>query len=251
MKNCQLTFNHIKTGTMKIIAQFDFRSRMFSCPLKRKAKERRPYSRHFVLLRQSVVSSSAAGKPVEWGIMGYEYSEGAWRWGVGGHSNGTSGQGHWTRRGWVGVHQTDATRGRADLIGYEQCFRWVEIRENEKGRKHMLITVVNANNTDLAAWIKSLCAFPNELFVSKRIRVYGNESVRLGFKSWLLIELNYLFRLVPIAFSLGMPIYAIMYLMKSQLVRSPGQLYCEILTFRLHLEPLSKSLQRVVVAVFL
>ncbi len=37
--------------------------------------------------------------------------------------------------------------------------------------------------------------------------------------------------------------------MKSQLVRSPGQLYCEILTFRLHLEPLSKSLQRVVVVV--
>ncbi len=32
---------------------------------------------------------------------------------------------------------------------------------------------------------------------------------------------------------------------KSQLVRSPGKLYCEILTFRLHLEPLSKSLQRV------
>ncbi len=61
----------------------------------------------------------------------------------------------------------------------------MEIRENEKERKRMLITVVNAtaNNTDLAAWIKSLCAFPNELFVSKRIRVYGNESVRLGFKS--------------------------------------------------------------------
>ncbi len=59
----------------------------------------------------------------------------------------------------------------------------MEIRENEKGRKHMLITVVNANNTDLAAWIKSLCAFPNELFVSTRIRVYGNESVRLEFKS--------------------------------------------------------------------
>ncbi len=38
--------------------------------------------------------------------------------------------------------------------------------------------------------------------------------------------------------------------MKSQLVRSLGQFYCEILMFRLHLEPLSKSLQRVVVAAF-
>ncbi len=65
---------------------------------------------------------------------------------------------------------------------------------------------------------------------------------------WLSLQSN----LTGSAFVIGIRLtwkYASrVYQMKSQVVPSPGKLYCEILTFRLHLEPLSKSLQRVVVA---